>query len=73
MWAKRIRGGELKISGAFLSRRTEDYGDAITIVEFEYEYDPNTNNIAEITYVHRTDDPELNYELVLCKSLIYQL
>jgi len=22
-------------------------------IEFTYEYDPNTNNIAEITYVHR--------------------
>ncbi|MCK4292071.1 MAG: hypothetical protein KAY65_02655 [Planctomycetes bacterium] len=35
----------------------ETYGTTSTITEFDYEYDPNTNDITKMTYDHRTSDP----------------
>ncbi|MHC4621938.1 MAG: hypothetical protein ACYTEQ_29720, partial [Planctomycetota bacterium] len=47
--------------------RIDAYKDStpdVNIVEFRYEYDPNSYNIGKQTYDHRTDDPctEFSYD-----------
>jgi len=37
------------------------YGTPSAIAEFDYEYDPNTSNIAEIEYKHRGDSNEVDF------------
>jgi hypothetical protein len=41
--------------------RAEEYGGPAIIVDFEYEYEPNTNNISEFAYVHRGDSNAVEF------------
>jgi len=43
---------------------TENYGASSTIVDFEYEYDPNTSNISEMAYAHRGDSNAVQFTYV---------
>ena len=45
--------------GRITSGRT--FQSSTDIVKFDYQYDPNTNNITKQTYDHRTSDPAVDF------------